>query len=119
MLFDMKEPEVLIPEEMIKEPGETQSNISNMELMTSLSKKDVIAYPPGWTTGFGTDFYMHAHNDDTESKKDWNVGNAGTSFNPTGIEIDEMEHLEDKISGIINTIKENKNEHNNIIRTQK
>ena len=53
---------------------------------------------------------MHEHKDRIDKQSSWDVNNIGTSVNPTGIEIDEIDNLEEKITGIISEIKEKNNE---------
>lgn len=118
LIFDMREPEVLIPEDMIKHVDDDNSNLDKMSLMTTSSKKNIVAYPSDWTEGFGTNFYMHEHKDKIDKHASWDVNNTGTSVNPTGIEIDEIDNLEEKITGIISEIKEKNNERNEHIESK-
>lgn len=110
LLFDMKEPEILIPENEILYNDNSNDISDNISFITTSSKKDIIAYPSDWTNGFGTNFYMHEQQGKMGSEKDkWEVFNKGTTYNPTGIEIKEMDNLKEEISEIISDIKEKNN----------
>ena len=53
---------------------------------------------------------MHEQQGKMGSEKDkWEVFNKGKAFNPTGIEIKEMDNLKEEISEIISDIKEKNN----------
>ncbi|MBQ9232922.1 MAG: recombinase family protein [Lachnospiraceae bacterium] len=106
LLFDMNEPEILIPEAEIINQEDDKNDTDNYSYITTASKKDIIAYPSDWTDGFGTNFYMHENKENISNKGKWNIENEGTSFNPTGIEVKEMDGLKEKITEIISDIKE-------------
>ena len=78
VVFDMRETEIFIPQNVLEADLETQ-----VEPFTTGPKKDIMAYPATWANNFGNNFYRHAQARELmafDCHGTWNVHEQGQPF---------------------------------------
>lgn len=108
-IFNMRETEVFIPSEQMisndERPIKTSDYTDIKPMITT--QKTVCAYPAGWATTFGNDYYRHAQAQEliTFSKTgEWNIASAGQPFNESPIHVTNTEDIRMNIDRIIKEI---------------
>lgn len=107
IVFNLREPEVLIPADII---NEDKNSLNSSEIYINPvcgTSKSVYAYPKEWTTGFGNEYYSHSR---VDLSGDIHLSDKGKTF------INEQAHTTDKsiiketIESILSLPREEKNE---------
>lgn len=108
IIFDMREIEMFIPQEILKPSQEDSKNNlipEDVHPFTKGPKKDIMAYPSTWTDNFGNDFYRHAQVRELAAfyrEGTWKVCEEGKPFSDTlGLNITSTEVISSKIKEII------------------
>ena len=117
IIFNLLETEVLIPNDMLtSETSESELNDSVSNGMTPFTrgiKKNILAYPPDWTNGFGKDFYTHAQAVELAEffgNTAWSASSESKPYKSPDINVTDLSIVGQEIHQIINDIKETINE---------
>jgi DNA invertase Pin-like site-specific DNA recombinase len=114
VIFDMRETEMFIPQDVLKSDLEKVTNDdqlpSDVQPFTIGPKKAIMAYPLSWADNFGSDFYRHAQTRELKSfyqEGIWKVHEEGKPFiGSPELNITPVEVVSNKIHQIICDMKE-------------
>lgn len=102
ILFDMRETEVFIPDNIIESVSDTKP--------ISRTKNKVLAYPPRWIRDFGSNYYRHAQARELAAfVKDgiWNISNEGKPvFEEPQWNVSDNEEICRNIQELMNEIEQ-------------
>lgn len=110
LLFNLSEPEIFIPNDMVGAPDADPS----VKPFTDNQQRNVRAYPPDWADTFGSNYYSHAQAEELAGftgRKDPDTSHAPVTYNDTDIQVTSKNDIEKNIKQIMSDMKENTDEH--------
>lgn len=107
IIFNLREPEVLIPESIINE-GKNSSNTSETSIgHANSTSKLVCAYPKEWTDNFGNDYYSQSR---AELTGDIHLSDKGKTFISEEAYTTDKTIIKKTINSILSLSEEEKND---------
>lgn len=116
VLFDMRETEIFIPTSIIEARSDNESAMLNERLpedaepFTIGSKRNVLAYPAEWASGFGSNYYRHAQARELVALEQvgmWDILREGTPFSDSPpLQVTSSDEINKSIKQIISSMKQ-------------
>jgi site-specific DNA recombinase len=106
LLFNIKEAEAIIPSSAVLE------KVKIKPINVTKKRKNVTAYPASWADGFGSNYYIQAH----ESKemaptKDWNVTAEASPYKESDLKITPHDEIAREINNLVKNIRQENSKH--------
>ena len=108
MFFDLTEPQIFIPNNMICEQtnDEKCGNIESNRLEYG-SQQSILAFPPEWVNGFGEGYYSSVGTHDFCDIDEWRAKEEGVVFEQEdALQVTSAETLKDNIKSIIMNMRQ-------------
>ena len=108
MFFDLTEPQIFIPNNMICEQtnDEKCGNIESNRLEYG-SQQSILAFPPEWVNGFGEGYYSSVGKHDFCDIDEWKAKEEGVVFEQEdALQVTSAETLKDNIKSIIMNMRQ-------------
>ena len=111
LLFDMKETEVFLPQEMLQAAsGNEESGMLDKNMKPVVpSRSSVMAYPSAWADNFGCNYYRHLQAKEMAVIRNtgpWKISEEAQPFSGTGLHVTPQDKLFQGIHNIINEMKQ-------------
>ena len=110
LIFNMKETEVRIPNEV---PATTDKDSPNKSAETSSTPKTILGYPAEWMNSFGNNYYIQTHARELvafTNNKNWQITSEGQPYKESELHTTSKADLTKGIVEIMEEIKENRND---------
>lgn len=107
IIFNLREPEVLIPADIINENKNSLNDSETYINPVCSTSKSVYAYPKEWTNGFGNEYYSHSK---VYLSGDVYLNDKGKTFISEQAYTTDKSIIKETIESILSLPRENKNE---------
>lgn len=112
LLFDMKETEVFLPQELLKAPADEADGLldQNMKPVVPNTRSSIRAYPSAWADTFGSNFYRHSQAKELaniDNDEAWQLTEKAQPYSNSTLNVTPPDKLK---QGIQSIIKEKKQE---------